>query len=138
MRQAVIVSPRIIAAHQFASMLFRHGWQCRCLHDTPDPGAFDQMAPQLTVVDITRKHPAGVDLLRRLVRQEWKGYRVALCEQGITSLAWTTRRIPIDGFFHLNRHGMSIDPHGGLAPIFLRSRPASASRCASAPAAAAA
>ncbi len=116
---ALVVSPRVIAREQLASLLSMHGWQTTCLHEFPDSSPAPNSKLHWLIVDITREHPKGMLLIRQIARQPWSGYLAGICEGGATPMMREARYLGIDGFFYLNRHGKAIDPQRGLAALLL-------------------
>ncbi|RMH60089.1 MAG: hypothetical protein D6678_06760 [Zetaproteobacteria bacterium] len=119
-KRAIIISPRIIASHQIVCLLDAAGWRSRCTHTPVDIRRMIEgyWPSALVVLDITAAFPQGMRMLHQLASAHWPTRCFALCEGGNTPMMRKAKRLGVDGFFYLNRHGLALDPTRGAAAYF--------------------
>jgi len=119
-KTALILSNRLIASHQIASILDQHGWHSGIMREPPDEEIFIRLRPRIVVADIDDSDCCGIHFLQLLRHFSSLAYAIALCAGGNTPEMRAARDLGVDGFFYLNAAGLALDPKRGLAPIFLR------------------
>jgi DNA-binding NarL/FixJ family response regulator len=115
-RHGLILSSRIIAAHQTATLLERQGWQMSIEYDEATARQLiDTMQPALLVIDIDCPGLPGARLLAGF-RHAHPGMRiVAICNGGNSQGMRMARALGIDGYFYLQPHGVAVDSLRGMA-----------------------
>lgn len=113
--RGLILTPRIIAGHQIAALLQRHGWHAVSLHERMCIKEIRATKPGILVVDIAEPDSHGLRLLQDCRKQHACGYVVAICLGGNTPGLRMARQLGVDGIFYLDRGGLALDRSIGLA-----------------------
>jgi len=113
--QSLILSSRIIAAHQIATLLEEHGWPSVVEHDVRRIGQLiDRLRPQLLIADIDSPELAAVRLLADFRQRHPLAGTMAICAGGNSQGMRIVRNLGVDGFFYLQPHGKALDMQRGI------------------------
>lgn len=116
--QGIILSSRIIVAHQIATLLERQGWQMSIEHDRERAWQLihDQQ-PALLVADIDAPDMAGARMLAEFRRHHPAAQVMALCTGGNSQGMRIVRALGADGYFYMHPHGRTLDTLRGMARL---------------------
>jgi len=118
----LIVSKRIIAAHQLASMMEANGFLPKVEHN--DHACWTGVKAPLSVLitDIDDPDIRGLEIARWHLANSPELAWFALCRGGNTPAMQQARLLMADGFFFLSESGLSLDCKRGAAQFLYESQ----------------
>jgi len=119
MHDTLIVSKRIIAAHQLAGMMETSGFFPRVEHRVHPCWTDVAASLSILIVDIDDPDVRGLEIARWHLAHSPELAWFALCRGGNTPAMQQARLLMADGFFFLSESGLALDSKRGAAQ-FLR------------------
>jgi len=113
--EALIVSKRIIPAHQLATLMEENGFYPRVAYDKGACAAELAQYLSILVVDIDDPDIRGIEIACQYLALKPELVWFALCTGGNTPAMQQVRSLMVGGFFFLSESGMALDCKRGAA-----------------------
>lgn len=113
--EVLIVSKRIIPAHQLATLMEKNDFYPRVDYGKDACAAKLAKYLSILVVDIDDPDVCGLEIARQFLAHSYSLAWFALCSGGNTPAMQQARPLMVGGFFFLSESGMALDSKRGAA-----------------------
>jgi len=111
----LIISKKIIAAHQLANILEASGFLPRVEHHIHTCLKDIDVSLSVLITDIDDPDVRGLEIARRFLARSYHLAWFALCSGGNTPAMQQARSLMVGGFFFMSESGMALDCKRGSA-----------------------